>query len=108
MTQIMPDQHSQFIETSAALMNVLSNAARLQILTILSEREISVGPLSERVGLSQSAMSQHLAKLRAARLVISRRDNTTVYYRCESAAVAKILATLSAFFDQDTAISEAA
>jgi len=99
MSTITPDQHPQFIEASAALMNALCNASRLQILTILSEREISVRPLGELVGLTQSALSQHLAKLRAARLVTTRRDSTTVYYRCESPAVAKILAMLSGFFD---------
>jgi len=109
MSKITPDHHPQFIETSAALLNALCNASRLQILTILCEGEISVAPLSKRIGLSQSALSQHLSKLRDVKLVETRRDAQTVYYRCESTAVAKILATLSAFFDpDDAAICEAA
>jgi DNA-binding transcriptional ArsR family regulator len=99
MSKVTPDQNSEFINTSANLLNALSNASRLNILTILSEREMSVLPLSELVGLSQSALSQHLAKLRDAKLVAFRRDAQTVYYRCDSPDVAKILATLSSFFD---------
>lgn len=109
MSNVTPDQNAQFIETSAALLSAMSNANRLNILTLLSEKEISVGLLSGLVGLSQSALSQHLAKLREASLVLSRRDGQTVYYRCESPAVVKVLATLRGFFDPaDDLVSGAA
>ena len=109
MSQVVPDQRLQFIKTSAALLNALCNASRLEILTILCEGEISVAPLGKRIGLSQSALSQHLSKLRDMNLVKTRRDAQTVYYHCESAAVGKILTALSAFFGpDDNAVSDAA
>jgi len=109
MSSIKPDQHLRFFDTSVVLLQALSNASRMHILTILCEGEISVAPLSKRVGLSQSALSQHLSKLRDANLVKTRRESQTVYYRCESSAVRKVLATLSALFDtDDTTTSEAA
>ena len=90
-----PDQHEQFINSSTLLLNALSNATRLQLLQILCEGEISVGSLSELVGTSKSAVSQHLATLRYADLVSARRDAQTVYYCCNSLAVKKVLAILS-------------
>ncbi|NSY15387.1 winged helix-turn-helix transcriptional regulator [Agrobacterium vitis] len=87
-----------FVETSAALLKAMANPARINILIILAEREVSVGPLSELVGLSQSALSQHLAKLRQAGLVTTRREGHAVYYICKSSAVLRVLAMLSEFY----------
>jgi len=50
------------------------------------------------VRLSQSALSQHLAKLRAAKVVETRRDRQTVYYACHSNAVIQLLRTLNAIY----------
>lgn len=67
---------------AAGLLKAMSNESRLLILCYLTERgELSVGELVERVGLSQSALSQHLAKLREEGLVATRRDAQTVFYR---------------------------
>jgi len=85
-------------------MTALANASRLQILTILIDREVAVGPLSLLMNLSPSALSQHLAKLRAVNLVSFRRHKQTVYYRCESSTAKAILATLTAFFDPDAPV----
>ena len=104
-----PDHRSEFFQTSAVLLHALSNSSRIHILTILCEEETSVGSLSNRVGLSQSALSQHLSKLRDVHLVKTRRDAQTIFYRCESTAVLKILGTLSAFFsEEDATVSQAA
>jgi DNA-binding transcriptional ArsR family regulator len=67
---------------AAKLLSAVANAKRLVILSILSKQETSVGSLAEQVGLSQSALSQHLAKLRGAKLVDTRRDAQTIYYSC--------------------------
>lgn len=65
----------------AARLALVSNAKRLLILCKLAEGERSVGALQAAVGLSQSALSQHLAKLRDAGMVATRREGQTIYYR---------------------------
>lgn len=65
---------------AARLMRTLSNPHRLLVLCVLSEREHSVTELNERIDLSQSALSQHLAVLREERLVRTRREAQTIYY----------------------------
>jgi ArsR family transcriptional regulator, virulence genes transcriptional regulator len=98
MTEMSHMPTSSFVESSAALLQAVANEKRLLILNILSSGEISVGPLSELLGLSQSALSQHLSKLRKAGLVIWRREATTVFYRCDSRAVLMLLGTLDNLF----------
>jgi len=61
----------------------------------LVECERSVGALVDAVGLTQSALSQHLAKLRAAGIVATRRDAQTIYYRLASAAATSVMKTLA-------------
>jgi len=85
-------------QSKAELLGIMANAQRLKMLTTLSEGEISVGPLAQRLGLSQSALSQHLAKLRAADIVTTRRDAQTVYYSVKSARVGVVLAMLDQIF----------
>lgn len=72
----------------------MGNAKRFAILKILSDGERSVGSINEHVDLSQSALSQHLAILRAADLVAVRRRAQTIHYSIKSAAVLIILQLL--------------
>jgi len=65
---------------AAKLMRALSNPHRLLILCVLSEGELSVSELNEKIDLSQSALSQHLAVLRSEKLVCTRRESQTIYY----------------------------
>lgn len=65
---------------AAALMKALGNESRLMILCLLAEGERSVGELNERIPLSQSALSQQLARLRQQNLVHTRRESQTIYY----------------------------
>ncbi len=58
-----------------------------QDVVLVTEREWNVGDLAKAVGLSQSALSQHLSRLRHARLVDVRRDRQTMYYSCKDARV---------------------
>lgn len=83
---------------AAALLRALSNEKRLMILCQLGDRELSVGALQPVVGLSQSALSQHLARLRDEGLVGARRDGTTVFYRITDPAVLKVIAVLAEIF----------
>jgi ArsR family transcriptional regulator, virulence genes transcriptional regulator len=80
---------------AARLLTALANKHRLAILCELIEGERSVGALVKAVGLTQSALSQHLAKLRTAGTVATRRDAQTIYYRLASAAVGSIMKTLA-------------
>lgn len=66
---------------SADLLRTLANPHRLQILCALSTGELSVGDLGAQLPLTQSALSQHLARLRAQRLVATRRQSQVIYYR---------------------------
>jgi len=80
---------------AAQLLKALANEHRLMILCKLAAGELSVGDLVAAIGLSQSALSQHLAKLRADRLVTTRRDAQTIYYRLTSADAARVLQVLA-------------
>ena len=93
-----PPQLAQFADQAAVAVAVLKSIAhegRLLVLCYLSEAgELSVGELVGRIGLSQSALSQHLAKLRAQGLVATRKSSQTVYYRIAEPRVLTLLATL--------------
>jgi ArsR family transcriptional regulator len=79
----------------AELLKALGNRARLMVLCKLVERgELRVGELADEVGLSQSALSQHLAKMRAEGLVAFRRNGQTLFYRVADPRCEALLATL--------------
>lgn len=80
---------------AAKLLTALANERRLAILCELVDGERSVGELVAAVGLAQSALSQHLAKLRAAGIVATRREAQTIYYRLSSAAAGSVLTALA-------------
>ncbi|WP_037083045.1 ArsR/SmtB family transcription factor [Neorhizobium vignae] len=84
-----------FIKASA-LLDLMAHPARLRVLELISEKEWDVGSLAIAVNISQSALSQHLKKLRDAKLVETRRERQTVMYFCREEAVGKILETLRA------------
>jgi DNA-binding transcriptional ArsR family regulator len=84
---------------AAALLRLLANERRLLLLCILiAEGEAHVGRLAKKVGLSQPALSQHLAKLREDGLVATRRSGTTIHYRIADPRVARIISTLHDVF----------
>ncbi len=83
---------------ASRLLKAMGNERRFVILCHLTEREHSVTELSSLVGLSQSALSQHLAKLRRDNLVKTRRSAQTVFYSVASPEVRPILHFLSAIF----------
>ncbi|MBB5687999.1 DNA-binding transcriptional ArsR family regulator [Roseomonas alkaliterrae] len=84
---------------AAAMLRLLASERRLMVLcTLIAEGEAPVGRLATRAGLSQPAMSQHLAKLREDGLVATRRNGTTIFYRIADPRVARIMATLHEVF----------
>ena len=70
---------------------MLSDATRVQLLWALVDRELSVTELADTVGKPAASVSQHLAKLRMARLVRTRRDGTTIYYSIENTHVGQLV-----------------
>ncbi|WP_431324080.1 ArsR/SmtB family transcription factor [Rhizobium sp. YTU87027] len=86
----------------ARLLALLANEKRLLIASLLLDKELNVGELARRVGLSQSALSQHLAKLREGKIVTTRRDAQTIYYSTTHYGVRKILSTLNEIYARPT------
>ena len=84
---------------AARLLELMANERRLMILCHLAAGgEMSVTALNRVVDLSQSALSQHLAKLREDGLVAFRREAQTLFYRLADARAARLLATLKDIF----------
>lgn len=79
---------------AAGVLRALGNEQRLMILCHLVPQPLSVGQLNERVRLSQSALSQHLAVLRKAGMVRTQRQSQTVYYSLAPGVVTRLLAIL--------------
>lgn len=83
----------------AAILRALANERRLMILCKLVEwGEANVGSLAEAVGLSQSALSQHLARMREEGLVTSRRESQTIWYRVADPRIEQLFASLYDLF----------
>ena len=80
----------------------LSNEKRLLIVCALYKGEKSVGELEEIVGLSQSALSQHLARLRRDKVVVTRREAQTIYYSLDNRATNDVLKCLYNIYCPDT------
>src|ERR1043165_8688651 len=89
---------AEHTNVAAALLSAMANPKRLLILTSLVKGEVPVGVLANQVGLSQSALSQHLSKLRAQKLVKTRRDAQTIYYSSNAAQVLTILDALETIY----------
>jgi DNA-binding transcriptional ArsR family regulator len=86
--------------SAAVFLTMMGNEKRLVIMSHLMDGEMSVGAIAEKVSLSQSALSQHLAKLRALDLVRTRRDRQMIYYSCKSEAVRELLEVLDGIFGE--------
>jgi DNA-binding transcriptional ArsR family regulator len=87
---------------AAQLLKLLANETRLLILCrLVAEREMSAGAIVAAAGLGQSAVSQHLAKLRDDGLVATRSDGQTIHYRIADKNVARIIAVLKDIYCRD-------
>lgn len=75
---------SQFVELAVEVFAMLADATRVCIILALRDGELSVSNLAETVDKSPAAVSQHLAKLRLARIVAARQDGQRVFYRLEN------------------------
>lgn len=87
--KLVPDQeHARLASES---FRILSDPTRVRLLWVLLREECNVGRLTELVGTSPTVVSQHLAKLRSARLVETRREGTFVFYSATDAHVGRLL-----------------
>jgi DNA-binding transcriptional ArsR family regulator len=78
----LPD--SQFVELAVEIFGMLADATRVRVILALRDGELSVNRLAELVDKSPAAVSQHLAKLRLARIVATRQEGQRVFYRLEN------------------------
>ena len=88
------DQMQRNAGQAEAMLKLLANARRLMILCHLVKGGKSVGQLADLVGLSHSALSQHLAKMRALGMVEATRHGQEVYYRISDPNAEALLSTL--------------
>lgn len=91
-------QIEKHIGEAVNLLKALSNERRLKIVCILYEGEKSVSELEEAIGLSQSALSQHLARLRRDGILTTRRAAQTIYYSLQNHATQCMLSCLHDIF----------
>jgi ArsR family transcriptional regulator, virulence genes transcriptional regulator len=94
----LPEAMAAKADEAARMLRSLANPHRLQVLCLLVQGEMSVGAVQQQVALSQSALSQHLARLREEGLVETRREGTSIFYRIADPAVLQIMQVLAAIY----------
>ncbi|HEX5534440.1 MAG TPA: metalloregulator ArsR/SmtB family transcription factor [Actinomycetales bacterium] len=99
----VPDEEHARI--AAESFRMLADPTRVKILWALLQGESSVGSLAELVGSSTTAVSQHLSKLRLARLVDSRREGTFIYYSATDEHVRRLLAESLSHAEHTTGVA---
>lgn len=108
--EVNPEVLAQFRRQAGqavGLLKSMANECRLLVLChLVAEGELSVGQLQDRVGLGQSALSQHLAKLRDEGLVATRKESQTVFYRVCDPKAEQVLALLHDLFCPELGRSE--
>jgi DNA-binding transcriptional ArsR family regulator len=90
-TQITTTPTREEFEAAVGMLKLLGDETRLRIIWALLHHELSVSELAELVGAQPAGVSQHLAKLRLARLVRTRRDGTRIYYVVDDAHVRRLV-----------------
>ena len=94
MEQIDSQKLEENAEKASKLLKTMSHPSRLMVLCHLMRGECPVSELNQAIPLSQSALSQHLAGLRQAGLVDTRRESQVIYYRLKSQSVTTVLEAL--------------
>jgi len=84
---------SPYVELAVEVFSMLADATRVRIVMALQDAgELSVNRLAEIVGKSPAAVSQHLAKLRLARILATRQEGQKVFYRLENEHASRLVA----------------
>ena len=97
-TPVDSEQMAAAADRASALLKTLGHRDRLMILCSLAEGERAVGDLADQLGLTQSSLSQHLARMRAEGLVATRREAQSVFYRLESGEAREVIDSLYKIF----------
>lgn len=97
-SQMTPEEMDIMAEEASGLLLAMSNPKRLLIMCNLLDGEMSVNQLSQKIQLNQSALSQHLGKLRALKLVSTRREAQQIFYSIASHEVTEVLSTLNRLY----------
>lgn len=95
------------VSAAAALLKALANEHRLLVLCALAERPMSVSELNSRVPIAQSALSQHLARLRVAGVVLARRCGMQTRYELADRRAGRLLDVLCAEFSGEQTLNSA-
>lgn len=90
------DAIQQPVSAAAAMLKALANEHRLMMLCALAQRPMAVSDLNRRVPIAQSALSQHLARLRAAGVVVAQRRGAETHYALASARARRLVAAVCA------------
>jgi len=95
------EELEQHARDASQLLKALANENRLMVLCSLAQGELNVSELNERLTLSQSALSQHLAWLRREELVQTRRDAQTIYYSLQGTKAKAVIEVLQSIYCSD-------
>jgi DNA-binding transcriptional ArsR family regulator len=90
-TKVRPDLPDEQVTLAVEVFRMLADGTRVRLLWALVDRELPVNVLAEEVGKAGPSVSQHLAKLRMARLVRTRREGTQVFYQLENDHVRQLV-----------------
>jgi len=85
------DPDGQFVELAVEVFSMLADATRVRVILALRDGELSVNRMAQIVDKSPAAVSQHLAKLRLARIVTTRQEGQRVFYRLENEHASKLV-----------------
>ncbi|WP_130874254.1 ArsR/SmtB family transcription factor [[Pseudopropionibacterium] massiliense] len=94
----------EYIELAVAVFSMLAEPTRVRIILALRDRELSVGQIAEAVGKAPAAVSQHLAKLRLARIVASRQEGQRIFYSLTNEHARQLVT--DALFQAEHAVDE--
>ena len=90
-------------KNSAFLFGILSVESRLKILLLLNQKRLCVGALSEKLGITPGAVSQHLRLLKQAGLVVDCKCGNFVHYEIQKKALSEVLYSLCSLFSKNDA-----
>jgi|SRR5579871_3658536 len=96
----MPDSLRRF---KADIFQALGHPTRIAIIEMLRDGEVSAGTIFERLGVEQANASQHLAVLRAKRLVVNRKEGNQVFYSIRSPRLIEVLDIMRRYFEEHLA-----
>jgi DNA-binding transcriptional ArsR family regulator len=98
MADLAPEVMQEHATHAVDLLKSMANESRLMILCLLANGEMTVSDINKSVPISQSALSQHLAALRKADLVATRKVAQTIFYRLNGDATVKVISVLQSIY----------